>query len=135
MRDSSFRSCGKKGRMQPAIRIGPPQTGRNLIRTFFSLFVVWFLAGCGSSDLPIGTEVVVQFDRSALGAAADLPVPPTTSGINGAATSVSGKLERVTTEWIRLRTTTGSSEHPYQTTLWIPQDKVLMIMSSTPLTR
>ena len=56
---------------------------------------------CGSpSSPPVGSDVQVQLKRDVLGTATNLPVPPTTSAMNGAKVSVIGKLKRVTDEWI-----------------------------------
>lgn len=70
-------------------------------------------------DPPIGATVQVQFRRDALGGAASLPVPPTTSGINGAEVSLSGSLSKVTPRWLVLRIAT--KDH------WISRDSVLLV--------
>jgi hypothetical protein len=66
-----------------------------------------------------GKTCVVQFRRDALGAAANLPIAPMTDSINGAATSVSGKLKAVTSEWIVLED--GGQE------IWIQRASVLLL--------
>lgn len=71
--------------------------------------------------------MVVQFDRSSLGAGADLPVSPTAQRINGAATAVSGRLVDVDEHWIRVEASADTSEHETRTIMWIPRSKVLMI--------
>lgn len=67
----------------------------------------------------IGRSCTVQFRRDALGAAAELPVSPTTGTINGAQVSVSGRLESVDRDWVVIKS--GSKG------LFIPQSTVLMI--------
>jgi hypothetical protein len=71
---------------------------------------------------PIGKNCNVQFRRDALGAAASLPVSPLTSSINGATTSVSGKLKAVSKDWIILER--GNEE------IWIPKGVVLLIQAT-----
>lgn len=68
---------------------------------------------------PLGKNVVVQFKRDALGAAASSPVPPFSGMHNGAETSVSGKLKNVTPEWIVLDRN-GSET-------WIPKTSILLL--------
>jgi hypothetical protein len=90
------------------------------------------LAGCDSSpSLPIGKDVVVQFDRSSLGAAASLPVPPTTEGINGAGTAIRGKLLGATKSWIQLGVTTSRVQGASVQTFWIPREKILLIQTDS----
>jgi len=67
----------------------------------------------------IGRRCTVQFRGDALGAAADLPVSPTTGNINGADVSISGTLETVEGEWLAIKS--GSRAQ------FIPQTAVLMI--------
>ena len=85
-----------------------------------------FLTGCGSEP-PVGKDVVVQFDRSALGAAANLPISPTTGSINGAVTSLSGKLHSITEEWVIIEQSTAATNGTLRKKFWIPRDKVLLI--------
>lgn len=73
---------------------------------------------------PIGAQCTVQFQRDALGAGANLPIPPRTNQINGADTSVSGTLKQFTTEWIVLDV--DGQE------LWIPKTVVLLIEVAPP---
>ena len=67
--------------------------------------------------------VAVEPSGDALGAARDLPVPPTTDNINGAETSVHGKLVRSNEEWLVLQV--GDGEASRET--WIPKQLVLLI--------
>jgi hypothetical protein len=67
----------------------------------------------------IGKACTVQFRRDALGAAMDLPVSPTTGGINGADVTVAGTLEAVDNEWLVVKS--GSQG------LFIRQSAVLVI--------
>lgn len=72
---------------------------------------------------PVGKECVIQFRRGdALGGAGNLPVSPTTGGINGAEVALSGILRSITPEWIALERK--------ETTLWIPKESVLLIQTS-----
>lgn len=67
----------------------------------------------------IGKRVSVQFRRDALGAAAPVPVSPTTGSFNGAATIVAGKLIKVDSESIVI----GPKERPK----WIPREVILFV--------
>ena len=67
-----------------------------------------------------GRYCAVQFRRDALGASADLPVPPTTSSINGADVSVSGKFSKMNEDWVVL-TDSRDAE------IWIPRSVILLI--------
>ena len=51
----------------------------------------------------IGKGCTVQFRRDALGAAADIPVSPTTGEINGASVTVAGTLSQVSDRWVVIR--------------------------------
>ncbi len=91
-----------------------------------AIAAVMTLSGCGWDDddvvqPPCGKKVnaTVQFRRDLLGASADLPIPPTTDGINGASVSVAGTLMLVNEQWVVLEQ--GDKE------LWIPRDNVLLI--------
>jgi hypothetical protein len=94
-----------------------------------SLAAVMIVSGCGSqrdADLStselrqwIDKNVRVQFRRDALGAAASLPVPPTTGEISGAATCVVGKLMKVQGNGILI----GPEERPK----WIPREVILFV--------
>jgi len=89
----------------------------------FSLFVVLLLPGCDKPQAHlkslIGKSVNVQFRRDALGAAAALPVPPTSDGINGAATSISGTLVAVENDSVVVEVDKKSN--------WIPKNVILSI--------
>ncbi len=81
------------------------------------------VSGCNYADTggpELGKTCTIQFRRDALGAAANLPISPNTDGINGADTSISGKLVRVTTDWLVIER--GGKD------LWIPQSVVLMVI-------
>lgn len=89
------------------------------------LAVPLFVTGCNdaqaaseASSPPLGRSCTVQFRRDALGAAAALPVPPTTDSINGSETSISGTLRMATEEWVVVHT--GKE-------IWIPKSVVLLI--------
>jgi hypothetical protein len=87
--------------------------------SFMALF-----AGCDSNSTPmrtppVGKQCTIQFRRDALGAGADMPVPPMTDNINGADTSISGTLKSSTGEWIVLDR--NGSE------VWVPKTAVLLI--------
>jgi len=66
-----------------------------------------------------GSYCTVQFRRDALGAAADLPIPPTTGSISGASVCVTGKFSRMDEDWVIL--TEGKDE------TWIPRSVILLI--------
>lgn len=71
-----------------------------------------------------GTHCTVQFRRDDLGASRELPVAPTTSSINGAEVSVSGRFVRGDEEWIVL--TNANQE------LWIPRPVILLMIVDLP---
>ena len=73
----------------------------------------------------IGKDCVVQFNRNSLGAAANLPVPPMTSSINGADVCVSGKLTQVGDKGIIIERTKGVAAVNQK--LWIPEASILLI--------
>jgi len=86
------------------------------------------LSACSPSPrLPLGEEVIVQFDRASLGSGAPLPVPPTTEGINGASTSIRGKLLTADSQWIVVEKTKPAQTGQSIETFWIPREKVLLI--------
>ena len=96
-----------------------------IVVTTFTLY----LSGCTIDDrLPTGKDVVVQFDRSALGAGASLPISPTTNKQNGAETSLSGKLIHASADWIQLEAVTPQGTRTY----WIPRSKILLIQFTLP---
>ena len=67
----------------------------------------------------MGKNVRVQFRRDALGAAAALPISPTTGEINGASTTVVGTLIRVEADAIVV----DSQGRPK----WIPREVILLV--------
>ena len=75
-------------------------------------------------SLPLGKQCTVHFRRDALGGAADLPVPPMTSSINGALVSISGTLRQVDERWIVLEPA-GRQER-----VWVARSSVLLIKFS-----
>lgn len=95
--------------------------------SLFAVLAFW-VAGCDSNPgFPLNENVVVQFDRSALGAAANLPISPTTGAINGAQTAIGGKLLEVSPEWILLESLTPHASGVMVERFWIPRSKILMI--------
>jgi len=97
-----------------------------------ALLALMSVAGCSneesddmtSSELSnwIGKNVRVQFRRDALGAAASLPIPPTTDEINGAATNVIGSLVKVNAESIVI------GDHQRESSpKWIPREVILFV--------
>lgn len=100
-------------------------------RPILSLLLLSALLALGSSGCmpppsmpryaipPIGATCKIQLRRDALGAGASGPIPPRTDVFNGAETSLSGKLQQFTTEWIVLDVS-GKE-------LWIPKTVVLLI--------
>ncbi len=84
-------------------------------------------SGCGSPPAEasplagkIGAQCSVQFRRNALGAAANVPVPPTTDAFNGAEVKVVGKLTRVSSDWIVI--SDGTKEYV------IPKEAILLLV-------
>lgn len=71
-----------------------------------------------------GSHCTVQFRRDYLGSSRELPVAPTTSSINGAEVSVSGRFLRSDEEWIVL---TNSNQE-----LWIPRSVILLMIVDAP---
>ncbi len=84
--------------------------------------------------VPANFEVKVQFDRNALGAGSGLPISPTTDSINGATTSIRGKLLKEEGDWIVLETSTYANEHLTKHILWIPKAKILLLDFALPTT-
>ena len=66
-----------------------------------------------------GERCTVQLRRDALGAGSELPVPPTTSSINGADVTVVGELLTYDTDGLLLGTPEGQ--------LWVPAQSVLLV--------
>lgn len=66
-----------------------------------------------------GERCTVQLRRDALGTGGGLPVPPTTSMINGAEVMVAGKLLAYDTDGLMLSTPEGQ--------LWVPAHSVLLV--------
>ena len=87
-----------------------------------ALFVPVVFTGCGGPEAPVlqtGKACTVQFRRDALGAAANLPVSPTTHNINGAETCVMGTLKRATAEWVVIEKNAKE--------IWVPRSVILLI--------
>jgi len=70
----------------------------------------------------IGKNVVVQFRRDALGAAANLPISPDTGGINGASPIIVGPLLEVNAESIVI-----GNHQKKKSPKWIPREVILFI--------
>ena len=88
---------------------------------FFSSDSMKDILGMGARSPYTGRTCTVQFRRGdALGGAGSLPVSPLTSNINGADTAISGKIRRVTEEWIVMDRANG-------TEIWIPKSAVLLV--------
>jgi hypothetical protein len=93
---------------------------RNYLTAIVLLFASVVLLGCEARPVvPAGTKCIVQFRRDALGAAANIPVPPDTDNINGAQVSLTGTLKSMSSDWIVV--TQGDTEY------WITRDAVLML--------
>ena len=72
----------------------------------------------------IGQNIRIQFHRDALGAASNLPISPDTDEINGASTSITGRLVSVSDPEIVILRSRGNQEaRPH----WIPRDAILFI--------
>ena len=90
------------------------------------------LSGCSrdndenmsSSELSkwIGKNVIIQFRRDALGAAASSPISPNTGSINGASTFLSGSLQKVDATGIVI----GNHQRP-TSSRWIPREVILFV--------
>jgi len=87
--------------------------------------VLLALAACGgpADHLPAppsdGASITVQIRRDALGGGANLPVPPTTTVMNGASVAIRGTLVERAGEWIVVDA--EGMRH------WIHVDSVLLI--------
>lgn len=71
-----------------------------------------------------GAACKVQFRRDALGAAADMPVPPTSDSHNGAALSSSGQFVRLTSDWFVMNRENAE--------VWIPVEAILSVEFAKP---
>jgi hypothetical protein len=67
----------------------------------------------------LGDNVIVQFRRDALGAAAALPISPKTGEINGASTTIGGKLLQVHASSLVIE----EGQRPK----WIPREVILFV--------
>ena len=100
----------------------------------FGFFTSLFVYGCAKPEGPnlsddskkgwelsqwVGESVRIQFRRDALGAAAALPVSPTTGSINGASTSMVGTLELVDSDAIVVK----ADNRPR----WVPREVILFV--------
>ncbi len=102
-----------------------------IIRASLALSILLYMAGCNSSTtLPIGENVVIQFDRASLGSGASLPVSPTTESINGEETAIRGNLIAINEEWIQVRVSTLQNNGTLIKDIWIPKKKILLIQRS-----
>ena len=80
--------------------------------------------GMTSSELSnwIGKNVRIQFRRDALGAAASLPISPTTGEINGASTTIVGQLLKINAQSIVV----GDHQRS-ESPKWIPREVILFV--------
>lgn len=100
-------------------------------QNFFLLCLIFgtLLSGCvgpsgnrisgGELSQWVGSTVNVQFLRDALGAAASLPISPTTGKINGAETTVIGTLIEVESSAIVVEANGRK--------MWIPREVILLV--------
>jgi hypothetical protein len=91
---------------------------KSTLLVFISSISFCFTSFAGDAP-PLDQQCTVQFKRDALGASANVPIPPGTDEVNGAKISVSGILKTVTSEWIHLVSDKND--------LWIPKSSVLLI--------
>lgn len=98
---------------------------------------VLLLTGCGQSttkrpalswDAGVGKSCTVQFRRDALGAAADLPIPPTTDVINGVTVTLVGILKSRDEHWTVVDAVHGDESSTYV----IPTQAILLLKISVP---
>jgi len=75
----------------------------------------------------VGEYCKVEFRRDALGAAASLPISPTTDEINGAQVVLWGKLLAVEGDGIVVGTSPTPLVEKSLTTYWIPNHAVLLV--------
>lgn len=97
-----------------------------------SSIVLMLAAGCGRNDHASGfaggasewkgKPVVIQFRRDALGAAANLPIPPETGGFNGASVTTSGTLVGVAAD--------GLVIEQDKMKVWIPREVILSVSTA-----
>ena len=80
--------------------------------------------GGGGPQPPAGSTATVQFRRDYLGGAKDGPASATAGEINGAQVGLSGKLLRVTDEWVVLEAQ-GREQ-------WVPKSAILYLDVTTP---
>lgn len=66
-----------------------------------------------------GDTVEVQLRRDALGAKAELPIPPTTDIYNGAEVSISGELRKITSAGVLLEIDGDD--------VWVPSESILLL--------
>ena len=72
----------------------------------------------------IGQNIKIQFRRDALGAASNLPISPDTDEINGASTSITGRLMSVSdSEIVIMRSKRKQEARPHS----IPREVILFI--------
>ena len=90
-----------------------------------SLVAILLLTGANGaiaadqSTTPAGKSCTIQFRRDALGAAASLPISPTSSSINGAGTSIHGTFKSIRDEWVIIDRSGRE--------VWIPKSVILLI--------
>jgi hypothetical protein len=83
------------------------------------------LGGCVPStemalaDGNAGKACTIQFRRDALGAAASVPIAPTTGSFNGAPTTISGTLKSSRGDWVVIT----REDHD----IWVPKQVILLV--------
>lgn len=110
----------------------PLEMVKKTLKASLALSLLFCMAGCHSSTFPVGENVVIEIDRSTLGASpyASLPVDGTQGSAQGKVTSFSGKLIAVDHHWIQLRVETFQNERTLVQDYWIPTEKILYIRKS-----
>ena len=101
------------------------------MKCLLPVIAVWatYVAGC-SQPVPdkkdsvvlskwIGQNILIQFRRDALGAGRELPISPDTDEINGASTSIVGKLIAVSETSVVIQ----RKDDPH----WVPRETILFI--------
>jgi hypothetical protein len=103
------------------------KTRLTVLLSLLTFAAIPFISGCdraaaatGGHQLPYGKPCVVQFRRDALGMANPNPLTPTSGGLNGGITMVSGTLVVDHTDWLVLSTANGEE-------MWIPKSVVLLV--------
>lgn len=74
----------------------------------------------------VNSNCTIYFNRDALGGTPATIVPITCDNFNGAQVSLSGKLVKVTSEWIIIETFIGNDDKNKQM-YWAPRNVVLLV--------